>query len=84
MKLDGQLLAVGGYDSHGKNTKNIFTYTTKIKSWEVISHMSTPRNLCLVAVLPSNKLIVVGGMTGTGDTDKILKYRDCHSSVIYS
>ena len=36
IKLDGQLLAVGGYDSHGKNTKNIFTYNTKIKSWEVI------------------------------------------------
>ena len=33
--------------------------------------MSTPRNLCLEAVLPSNKLIVVGGMTGTGDTDKV-------------
>ena len=71
IKLNGQLLAVGGYDSHGKNTKNIFTYNTKIKSWEVISHMSTPRNLCLVAVLPSNKLIVVGGMTGTRDTDKV-------------
>ena len=33
--------------------------------------MPTPRNLCLVALLPSSKLIVVGGMTGTGDTDEV-------------
>ena len=33
--------------------------------------MPTPRNLCLVAVLPGNKLIVMGGMNGNGDTDKV-------------
>ena len=33
--------------------------------------MPTPRNLCLVAVLPGNKLMVMGGMTATGDTDKV-------------
>ena len=71
IELNGQLLAVGGYDSHGKNTKSIFTYNTKINSWELISHMPTPRNLCLVAVLPGNKLMVMGGMTATGDTDKV-------------
>ena len=71
IKLNGQLLAVGGHDSHGKNTKNIFTYNIKIKSWEIISQMPTSRNLCLVAVLPGNKLMVMGGMTGTGDTDKV-------------
>ena len=71
IKLNGQLLAVGGYDSQGKNTKSIFSYNTKVNCWEVISHMPTPRNLCLVAVLPGNKLIVMGGMNGNGDTDKV-------------
>ena len=71
IKLNGQLIAVGGYDSHGKNTKSIFSYNTKVNYWEVISHMPTPRNMCLVAVLPGNKLIVMGGMNGNGDTDKV-------------
>ena len=71
IKLNGQLLAVGGYDSQGKNTKSIFSYNTKVNCWEVISYMPTPRNLCLVAVLPGNKLIVMGGMNGNGDTDKV-------------
>ena len=59
--LNGQLLAVGGRDSHNKDTNNIYSYDTKTNSWEVISHMPTPRHNCLVTVLPGNKLMVVGG-----------------------
>jgi len=65
--LNGQLLAVGGYDSRKRGTlqneftNNIYSYNTKTNSWEVISHMPTPRSDCLVAVLPNNKLMVVGG-----------------------
>ena len=65
--LNGQLLAVGGYDSRKQNTlqneftNNIYSYNTKTNSWEVISHMPTPRHSCLVTVLPDNKLMVVGG-----------------------
>ena len=55
-------IAVGGYDSHKKGTlqneftNTIYSYNTKTNSWEVISHMPTPRSNCLVAVLPDNKL----------------------------
>ena len=60
-------IAVGGYDSRKKGTlqneftNNIYSYNTKTNSWEVISHMPTPRGDCLVTVLRNNKLMVVGG-----------------------
>ena len=59
--LNGRLLAVGGKDSDGKQTTAIHMYNTTTNSWEVISHMKTPRRQCLVAVLPHNELMVVGG-----------------------
>ena len=56
--MHGQLLAVGG-----KQTTAIHKYNPTTNSWEVISHMTTPRSQCLVAVLPHNELRVVGGCT---------------------
>ena len=69
--LHGRLLAVGGKDSDGKETTAIHIYNTTTNSWEVISHMTTPRWRCLVAVLPHNELMVVGGRTPIGDTDSV-------------
>ena len=59
--LKGQLLAVGGHDPHTGVTNNIYSYDTGAKSWEVISHISTPQRLCLATVLHDNKLMVFGG-----------------------
>ena len=61
--LNGQLVAVGGKDSDNKATNNVYSYDAETNSWEVISHMPTARFWCLVAVLPGNKLMVVGGCT---------------------
>ena len=61
--LQGQLLAVGGFDSDDKPITAVHMYNPTTNSWEVISHMATPRYECLVAVLPHNKLMVVGGRT---------------------
>ena len=70
--LHGQLLAVGGEDSDGKkNPAAIHMYNTTTNSWEVISHMETPQRQCLVAVLPHNKLMVVGGFTAGDKTDSV-------------
>ena len=52
---------MGGYDSDYKQTTAIHMYNATTNSWEVISHMTTPRSQCLVAVLPHNELVVVGG-----------------------
>ena len=62
--LCGQLLAVGGhYKDQDAFTTAIHQYNPATNSWEVISHMPTARRETLVAVLPGNKLMVVGGIT---------------------
>ena len=59
--LHDKLLAVGGEDEHQKRTDAIYMYNPVALSWEIISHLSSPRSLCLVAVLPDDSLMVVGG-----------------------
>ena len=73
--LNGQLIAVGGWDSHNnKTTNSVYAYDPTTDRWDVISTMPTARRHCLVAVLPSNQLMVVGGCTGSyaySMTDKV-------------
>ena len=74
--LCGQLLAVGGSDSFinrsDGDTTAIHQYNPANNSWEVISHMPTARSETLAAVLPGNKLMVVGGyIDGGKQTDKV-------------
>ena len=69
--LHGQVLAVGGETSVDEETTAVHMYKTTTNSWEVISHMATPRRQCLVAVLPHSKLMVVGGFTAGDKTDSI-------------
>ena len=63
--LYDQLLAIGGRDLN-KRTAAVHMYKPTTDSWEVISHMSTPRSFCLATVLPDNQLMVVGGCTTKG------------------
>ena len=66
-----EVVAVGGKDLDDEYTTAIHTYNTTTKSWEVISHMATPRSRCLVAVLPRNELMVVGGNIPDSMTDSV-------------
>ena len=59
----GRLLAVGGWMESGKDTTAVYIYNSTTNSWEIISHMTTGRRLCFTAVLPDNRLMVVGGIT---------------------
>ena len=71
--LNGQLIAVGGLDSD-KTTNSVYAYDPTTDRWDVISTMPTARDRCLVAVLPGNQLMVVGGITGStyrNMTDKV-------------
>ena len=63
VSLHGRLLAIGGENSNGEPTTAVHMYQPTTNSWEVISHMTTPRSQCLSAVLPDNQLMVVGGLT---------------------
>ena len=60
----GRLLAVGGMmESGDKATTAVYMYNSTTNSWEIISHMTTGRYDCFTAVLPDNRLMVVGGYT---------------------
>ena len=63
MTIHDQLVAIGGRDSNGDATTAVHVYDPVADSWEVISHMLTPRIKCFAAILPDNKLMVVGGRT---------------------
>ena len=64
VSVGGQLLAIGGLDEAWKNTSAIVAYDPTSDSWQDMGHMTTPRSYPLVALLPSNELIVAGGFGG--------------------
>ena len=59
--VNGQLLAVGGCDEGRKATAAIHKYNRRTNTWDHFSGMPTARYWCLVAVLPINETMVVGG-----------------------
>ena len=66
--LCGELVAVGGSDVELKQVDTVHLYNPSIKSWEVIGHMPTARHSCLVATVPGDALVVIGGATRGRDT----------------
>ena len=61
--LRGQVLAIGGSDksNSGTPTGAIHCYSKSTNSWHVIGKIPTARYNALVAVLPSDELMVDGG-----------------------
>ena len=59
--VNGELLAVGGCDKDYKPSSAIHKYNPTTDSWDLISNMPTARWISLVAVLPINEMMVVGG-----------------------
>ena len=59
--VNGELLAVGGVDTKDKTTSAVHKYNRTTDSWDIISNMPTARYRCLVVVLPTNEVMVVGG-----------------------
>ena len=63
--VGGDLVAVGGRGaSVYLNTSAVYKYNMISESWDLITNMPTARHLCLVAVLPTNEMMVVGGEGG--------------------
>ena len=61
--VNGELVAVGGVDEGYKSTAAVHKYNPTTNSWDLISNMPTAQHQCLVAVLQTNQMIVVGGIT---------------------
>ena len=66
LSISGQLVAIGGKDVDEKLTAAVYMYNPSTDSWEVNSHMGTPRRHCIAALLPNNLLMVVGGHVKSG------------------
>ena len=68
MTYSGCVLSIGGSDKYDEGTPTgaIHCYDERSDSWSVIGEMPTPRYDTLVAVLPSNELIMVGGYDKIG------------------
>ena len=88
--VSGELVAVGGRGKlRSKTTAAVHKYNPTTESWDLIStYQRTARRNCLVAVLPTNEMIVVGGSTKyswNDCTDKVeiadIIY-DCDSSYV--
>ena len=63
-----RILAIGGVDSRSRSIiTEVHAYNPSNNTWEVVSHMTTPRQHCFAASLPDNQLIVIGGETDTGE-----------------
>ena len=70
--VNGQLLAVGGSDEDDEATAAIHKYDQRTNTWEHISDMPTATFGCLVAVLPTNEMMAVGGRDPLGSfTDRV-------------
>ena len=70
--VNGQLLAVGGSDEDDEATAAIHKYNQRTNTWDHISDMPTATHRCLVAVLPTNEMMVVGGVVSLdSSTDKV-------------
>ena len=69
--VNGELVAVGGVHAY-ETSAAIHKYNPASDSWDIISNMPTARYRRLVAVLPTNEMMVVGGCGILGDfTDKV-------------
>ena len=64
--VNGELVAVGGEDAKYKPTSAVCKYNLTTNSWNIISNMPTARSASIVAVLPTDEIMVVGGVIGTG------------------
>ena len=74
VSLRGHLLAIGGRESGNHSTciRAVQKYNPIIDTWEEISYMSVGRSRCFAAVLPDDRLFIVGGWTGIHEhTDRV-------------
>ena len=81
--LCGQLVAVGGHNVLLEPVDTIHLYNPLMDSWHIIGQMPTARYDCLVATLPGDILVVIGGYT------RVLRSCDdvevaCISCVVHS
>ena len=79
--LCGHLLAIGGTTDinalvGGTPSGTVYIYKRETNSWEVISQMLVARYDCFAVTLPTNKVMVVGGVTDYGEETDAVEFAD--------
>ena len=77
--LSGHLLAIGGKNTSGKDTSEVYMYNPHTDMWSVLDQMKVTRSRCLVVTLPGECLVIIGGYTSSGtptDSVEILQCSD--------
>lgn len=67
--VNGELLMFGGCDKRYKPTSAIRKYNYETNSWDLMNSIPSPKYNCLVAVLPSKEVMVVGGSSSTVEVE---------------
>ena len=67
--VNGELLMFGGCDKQYKPMSAIHKYNRATNSWDLINSIPSPKYNCLVAVLPSQEVMVVGGSSNTTEVE---------------
>ena len=67
--IHGELLTFGGCDRNYKPTSAIHKYNIVTYSWDLINSMPSVKYNCIVAVLPSKEVMVVGGSSTTDEAE---------------
>ena len=78
VSLRGQLLAIGGMTGRfsERPSKTVYIYKTTTNSWEVISEMIEARYNCIAVILPTNKVMVVGGFRDSRSIIDTVEFAD--------
>ena len=71
--IGNRLLAVGGVLLSGPYSSQVYGFDSRSNTWSVMGRLGVQRSLPLVAVVPGNRLVVVGGLMPNyswGGTDR--------------
>ena len=75
----GHLLAVGGLSDLTIPSTEIGIYNPHTDSWNILDQMNVRRSQCLAVALPSNHLIIVRGITRSGQPTDSVEILKCKS-----
>ena len=81
--LNGRVLAVGGWNSYGTPTADVYMYNADSDSWSLVRNMSTARYMCLVVRL-RDCIIAVGGYTSSVEVGYLQLSGGCMVIILVS
>ena len=72
--VGGYLFTLGGKDEANEATPAVYVFNDLSKKWEKVSEMTHARSSCFAVSLPSNEIMVVGGINeSVAETGKLVE-----------